>query len=56
MNQSDIERMSGIQPGNPCSIARVEVAGGLIGQQQAGPVHEGAGDGDALLLGAGREQ
>lgn len=33
---------------------RVEVAGRLVGDQQGGPVDEGAGDGDALLLAAGQ--
>ena len=28
----------------------VEVAGGFVGQQQGGAAHDGAGDGDALLL------
>ena len=30
----------------------VEIAGRLVGQQELGPTHEGAGDGDALLLAA----
>jgi len=33
---------------------RVEVAGGLVGQQDAGAVGEGAADGDALLFAAGQ--
>ena len=32
---------------------RVEVSGGLVGDQDLGPVDEGPGDGDALLLAAG---
>ena len=32
----------------------IEVAGGLIGQQQFRLVDEGAGDGDALLFAAGK--
>jgi hypothetical protein len=28
----------------------VEVAGGLVGEENAGPVGEGAGQGDALLF------
>ena len=32
---------------------RVEVAGGLVGDDDGGATHEGAGDGDALLLAAG---
>ena len=31
----------------------VEVAGGLVGEDDGGAVDEGAGDGDALLLAAG---
>ena len=31
----------------------VEIAGGLVGEDQSGPVGERAGDGDALLLAAG---
>jgi hypothetical protein len=31
----------------------VEVAGGFVGEDQRGPRHQGAGDGDALLLAAG---
>jgi hypothetical protein len=31
----------------------VEVAGGFVGKEEDGVVHEGAGDGDALLLAAG---
>ena len=31
----------------------VEVAGGLVGEQQARGIGDGAGDGDALLLAAG---
>ena len=33
--------------------ARVEVAGGLVGEDDLGPAGEGPGDGDALLLAAG---
>ena len=33
-------------------MARVQVAGGLVGQQQARPADQRAGDGDALLLAA----
>ena len=33
--------------------ARIQVAGGLVGEQQRGPVHQRAGDRDALLLAAG---
>ncbi len=32
---------------------RVERAGGLVGQEQVGPVRQGPADGDALLLAAG---
>src|SRR5581483_403948 len=32
---------------------RVEVAGGLVGEDQVGPVDQGPGAGDALLLAAG---
>ena len=32
---------------------RVEVAGGFIRDDDGGAAHEGAGDGDALLLAAG---
>ena len=32
----------------------VEIAGGLVGQQQLGTMHHGAGDGDALHLSAGK--
>ena len=32
----------------------VEIAGGLVGEDQSGPVGERAGDGDALLLAAGK--
>ena len=34
--------------------ARVEVAGGLVGEDDLGPGHQGAGDGDPLLLAAGQ--
>ena len=34
-------------------ILGVQVAGGLVGQQDGRVVHDGAGDGDALLLAAG---
>ena len=34
--------------------AGVEVAGRLVGQDNFGAVHDGAGDGDALLLAAGK--
>ena len=33
-------------------MRRVEVAGRLVGEQHGRPAHEGAGDGDALLLAA----
>ena len=33
--------------------AGVEVAGGFIGEEHAGAVYQGAGDGDALLFAAG---
>ena len=32
----------------------VEVAGGFVGEEEAGTGHEGAGNGDALLLAAGK--
>ena len=32
----------------------VEVAGGFVGEEQAGTVDDGSGDGDALLLAAGQ--
>jgi hypothetical protein len=35
------------------AVLRVEVAGGLVGQQDRGVVGDGAGDGDALLLAPG---
>ena len=38
----------------PSDGRRVEVAGGLVGQQDRRPVDEGAGDRDALLLAAGQ--
>ena len=34
-------------------LAAIEVAGGLVGQEDGGLVGQGAGDGDALLLAAG---
>ena len=34
--------------------ARIEVSGRFIGEQQWRMIHEGAGDGDALLLAAGK--
>jgi hypothetical protein len=34
--------------------ALVKVAGGLIGEQQCRPHHEGPGNGDALLFSAGQ--
>ena len=34
-------------------VARVEVAGRLVGQDELGVVHQAAGDGHALLLAAG---
>ena len=34
------------------AIGGVEIAGRLVGQDQLGPRHDGAGDGDALLLAA----
>ncbi len=34
--------------------AGIEVAGGLVGQEQPRPVGDRAGDGDALLLAAGQ--
>jgi hypothetical protein len=34
-------------------VAGVEVAGGLVGEDHGGSVHEGAGGGDALLFTAG---
>ena len=37
---------------HPAAGARVQIAGGLVGQQDARPVGQGAGDGDALLLAA----
>ena len=36
------------------AIGGVEVAGRLVGQDQLGTRHHGAGDGDALLLAAGQ--
>ena len=41
------------QPHDFDAGARVEIAGRLVGQHQFGPVDQGAGDGDALLLAAG---
>ena len=35
------------------AVSRVEVAGGLVGEQERGPVDQRAGDGHALLLAAG---
>ena len=32
------------------AVGGVEIAGGFVGQDQLGPGHHGAGDGDALLL------
>ena len=34
-------------------VARIDVGGRLVGQEQAGPVGQGPGDGDALLLADG---
>ena len=39
---------------HPAGGALVEVAGGLVGQEDRGIVHQGAGDGDPLLLAAGK--
>ena len=36
-------------------VARVEVGSGLVGEHQRGPMHDGAGDGDALALAAGEQ-
>jgi hypothetical protein len=41
------------QPGDVVAVAGIEVGGGLVGQDDAGVVGEGPGDGDALLLAAG---
>ena len=35
-------------------VRRVEIAGRFVGQHQFGLVDQGAGDGDALLLAAGK--
>ena len=32
----------------------IEIAGGFVGEEQAGAVDDGSGDGDALLLAAGQ--
>ena len=36
------------------AVGGIEIAGGLIGQNERGAVDEGAGDGDALLFAAGK--
>ena len=36
-------------------VVSVEVGGGLVGQYQRRPMHDGAGDGDALALAAGEQ-
>ena len=42
------------QADQPCAHFGIDIAGGFVGDQQVGPRHHGAGDGDALLLAAGQ--
>jgi 3'-phosphoadenosine 5'-phosphosulfate (PAPS) 3'-phosphatase len=44
---------AGQQRDNAAAAVLIKVAGGLIGQQQGGPVRQGAGNGGTLLLPAG---
>src|SRR6201996_5656501 len=46
------DRDQGVE--HPTSGARIEIAGGLVGQKDARTVGQRAGDGDALLLAAGK--
>ena len=39
---------------NGARIFAVEISGRLVGQKNRGMIHDGAGDGDALLLAAGK--
>src|SRR5579872_2957640 len=55
--EHDCHAVFGAEPGEQVEdvggVGGVEVAGGLVGQQQCGGVDQGAGDGDALLFAAG---
>src|SRR5215212_2429797 len=52
----DDGRAGGVEPleqlHDLAPLARMEVAGGLVGEDELGPVDDGAGDGDELLLAA----